>query len=112
MKHTKLTGANVEELIGVENLVWGFGLFYGGLLQIIAGLCEIKRNNMFGFTAFLSYGAFWMRYVVQIFLFTYESKPHFALKEKTLIKLMSVYPQQRFLLDCIQSLVPQTKIYL
>lgn len=60
MKHTRLTGDSVEDMSGTENLVWGFAIFYGGLLQIIAGLVEIKRNNLFGFTAFLSYGGFWM----------------------------------------------------
>ena len=60
MKHTRLTGTNSDEMVGVENLVWGFALFYGGLLQFVAGICEIKRNNIFGYTAFLSYGGFWM----------------------------------------------------
>ncbi len=60
MKHTGLTGSSREEMVGLQNLVWGFALFYGGLLQFVAGLCEIRRNNIFGFTAFLSYGGFWM----------------------------------------------------
>ena len=60
MKHTRLTGDSEGQMTGVENLVWGFAMFYGGLLQIIAGLGEIKRNNLFGYTAFLSYGGFWM----------------------------------------------------
>jgi hypothetical protein len=60
MKHTRLTGHQESDKSGVENLVWGFALFYGGLLQAIAGLCEIRRNNIFGYTAFLSYGGFWI----------------------------------------------------
>jgi len=60
MKHTRLTGNDESQHTGVENLVWGFAMFYGGLLQIIAGLGEVKRNNLFGYTAFLSYGGFWM----------------------------------------------------
>ena len=28
--------------------------------QLLAGLCEIRRNNIFGYTAFCLYGAFWM----------------------------------------------------
>eukprot|EP01083_Nonionella_stella_P083456 230793_1 len=60
MKHTRLTGGDEEDMNGTENLAWGFALFYGGLLQFVAGLCEIRRNNIFGFTAFLSYGGFWM----------------------------------------------------
>jgi succinate-acetate transporter protein len=60
MKHSELTGQTRRDKVGVENLVWGFALFYGGLLQVIAGLGEVKRNNLFGYTAFLSYGGFWM----------------------------------------------------
>jgi len=60
MKHTRLTGRTQQDMEGVEYLTWGFAIFYGGLLQIIAGLSEIKRNNIFGYTAFCSYGGFWM----------------------------------------------------
>jgi succinate-acetate transporter protein len=35
-------------------------LFYGGLAQLIAGLYEFRNNNLFGATAFVSYGAFWL----------------------------------------------------
>lgn len=35
-------------------------MFFGGLLQVIAGLVEVKRNNIFGFTAFTTYGGFWL----------------------------------------------------
>ena len=37
----------------------GMGIFYGGLMQIVAGLMAFMRNDTFGATAFLSYGAFW-----------------------------------------------------
>ena len=40
------------------------GLFYGGLAQFMAGMWEAKKNNTFGFTAFSSYGAFWMAFAV------------------------------------------------
>ena len=60
MKHTRLTGNQEGDMTGVENLTWGFAMFYGGLLQLIAGLGEVRRNNLFGYTAFLSYGGFWM----------------------------------------------------
>lgn len=35
-------------------------MFYGGLVQLLVGMWEVKRNNLFGATAFSSYGAFWM----------------------------------------------------
>jgi hypothetical protein len=61
VEHAKLAGENSpEDLLGVTNLVWGFAMFYGGLLQVIAGLGEYRRDNILGYTAFLSYGGFWM----------------------------------------------------
>ena len=60
VKHTNLGGDSPEDNKGTENLVWGYAIFFGGLLQIIAGIVEIKRNNIFGFTAFSTYGGFWL----------------------------------------------------
>jgi len=36
------------------------GLIFGGLAQFIAGLQEVKTGNNFGYSAFTSYGAFWI----------------------------------------------------
>ena len=44
---------------GVGAVLW-MGLFYGGLMQLIAGYLEYTSNNNFGFSAFTTYGAFWM----------------------------------------------------
>lgn len=41
-------------------VVLALGLFYGGLAQLLAGMWEAKKNNTFGFTAFSSYGVFWI----------------------------------------------------
>lgn len=60
IKHTGLGGDDPEDIDGVETLVLGFAMFFGGLLQIIAGLCEVRRNNVFGYTAFLLFGGLWM----------------------------------------------------
>jgi succinate-acetate transporter protein len=38
----------------------GLAAFYGGLVQLIAGLQEFKAGNTFGATAFCSYGGFWL----------------------------------------------------
>lgn len=35
-------------------------LVFGGAAQIIAGLWEFKTRNVFGATAFISYGGFWV----------------------------------------------------
>jgi len=44
------------------NVVVGMAIFCGGLAQFLAGMWEFPRGNMFGATAFSSYGAFWMSY--------------------------------------------------
>lgn len=54
------------------NLVWivvPLAFFWGGLAQFIAGLFEMRKGNTFGFTAFCSYGAFWL-FVAFFYLFT------------------------------------------
>lgn len=60
IKHTRIGGSETEDFDGVETLVLGFAMCFGGLLQIIAGLSEIRRNNIFGYTAFLLFGGLWM----------------------------------------------------
>src|SRR6266481_5453951 len=41
-------------------VVVGLALFYGGLVQLIAGIQEFRAGNTFGATAFCSYGGFWL----------------------------------------------------
>jgi succinate-acetate transporter protein len=40
----------------------GLALFYGGLIQLLAGMWEFKTGNTFGAVAFSSYGGFWMSF--------------------------------------------------
>jgi uncharacterized protein len=43
------------------DVVWiGLALFYGGLAQLLAGMWEFRNKNVFGATAFASYGGFWL----------------------------------------------------
>jgi hypothetical protein len=43
------------------DVVWvGLAFFYGGLAQLLAGMWEFRNRNVFGATAFASYGAFWL----------------------------------------------------
>jgi succinate-acetate transporter protein len=58
------------DLIAKESIgmVLPVGLFYGGLAQFLAGMWEMKKNNTFGFTAFSSFGAFWMALGIMIIL--------------------------------------------
>jgi len=41
-------------------VVIALALVYGGTAQVLAGMWEFKKNNVFGATAFTSYGAFWV----------------------------------------------------
>ncbi len=41
-------------------VVFCAALMFGGLAQMIAGYLEFKVGNNFGFSAFVSYGAFWL----------------------------------------------------
>jgi hypothetical protein len=47
---------------GGDAVVIGLALAYGGVAQFCAGMWEFKRNNVFGATAFTSYGAFWISF--------------------------------------------------
>jgi succinate-acetate transporter protein len=38
----------------------GYALAYGGAAQLLAGMWEFRNKNVFGATAFSSYGAFWI----------------------------------------------------
>jgi len=45
----------------IPDLIWvGPAIFYGGLAQFCAGMWEFRNRNVFGATAFSTYGGFWM----------------------------------------------------
>jgi succinate-acetate transporter protein len=45
----------------IPDVIWvGLALFYGGLVQLLAGMWEFRNRNVFGATAFSTYGGFWM----------------------------------------------------
>jgi hypothetical protein len=56
-------------LLSVANAKWtrgtgaewlGYAIGYGGLVQLLAGMWEFKNRNVFGATAFSTYGGFWI----------------------------------------------------
>lgn len=51
-----------------ESVVIPLAMAYGGTIQIIAGILEVKSGNTFGMTAFLSYGAFWWWFALLLIL--------------------------------------------
>jgi uncharacterized protein len=45
----------------IPDVLWvGLALFYGGLIQLLAGMWEFRNRNVFGSTAFSTYGGFWL----------------------------------------------------
>lgn len=48
--------------VRTPNIVVGLAFFYGGLVQLIAGIWEIALENTFGGTALCSYGGFWLSF--------------------------------------------------
>src|SRR6266566_9895016 len=47
-------------LIKLPFIVVGLALFYGGLVQLVAGVQAFRAGNTFAATAFCSYGGFWL----------------------------------------------------
>jgi uncharacterized protein len=55
-------------LLSAKNAGWtdgtdawlGYAFAYGGLVQLLAGMWEFRNRNVFGATAFSTYGAFWI----------------------------------------------------
>jgi succinate-acetate transporter protein len=45
----------------IPDIAWvGLALFYGGTIQLLAGMWEFRNRNVFGATAFSTYGGFWL----------------------------------------------------
>lgn len=56
-------------------MVLGLAIFYGGLVQLLAGMWAFRRGETFVAVAFCSYGGgFWLSY----FFLVYFIKPHLA----------------------------------
>ncbi|MEW5922349.1 MAG: acetate uptake transporter [Candidatus Zixiibacteriota bacterium] len=65
---TVLLNLHNAGFFGLDTMILGMGIFYGGLAQIIAGIMEWKKKNTFGTTAFTSYGLFWLTLVALLVL--------------------------------------------
>lgn len=49
-----------------EMMVLIMAIVYGGSVQVLAGMWEFKKNNVFGAVAFSSYGAFWLIFGIYV----------------------------------------------
>jgi hypothetical protein len=57
---------NTGTSASLGTLVIPLAIFWGGVGQLIAGIFEMRRGSVFGYTAFCSYGAFWLFYAFLI----------------------------------------------
>ena len=56
-----LSAANAGWMTPATGDAWlGYALAYGGLVQLLAGMWEFRNRNVFGATAFSTYGGFWI----------------------------------------------------
>ena len=68
-----LSAANANWMSAASGNAWlGYALAYGGLAQLLAGMWEFRNRNVFGATAFSTYGAFW----IGLFLWVQFVAPH------------------------------------
>lgn len=69
-------------LLSAKNANWtngtdawiGFAFAYGGLAQLLAGMWEFRNRNVFGATAFSTYGGFWIGLAVYVELVAPSAK--------------------------------------
>jgi len=70
-----LSAANANWMGAATGSAWlGYALAYGGLCQLLAGMWEFRSGNVFGATAFSTYGGFW----IGLFLWVQFVAPHAA----------------------------------
>ena len=56
-----LSAFNAHWMTSASGLAWlGYAFAYGGLGQLLAGMWEFRNRNVFGATAFSTYGGFWI----------------------------------------------------
>ena len=56
-----LSAANANWMGAATGNAWlGYAFAYGGLCQLLAGMWEFRSGNVFGATAFSTYGGFWI----------------------------------------------------
>jgi uncharacterized protein len=56
-----LSAFNAGWMTKASGLAWlGYAFAYGGLVQLLAGMWEFRNRNVFGATAFSTYGGFWI----------------------------------------------------
>ncbi|KAI9315362.1 GPR1/FUN34/yaaH family-domain-containing protein [Dichotomocladium elegans] len=76
---------------GPSNVVTGLALFYGGLVQLLAGMWEFRTGNTFGATAFSSYGAFWLSYATILIPWSGIAEAYEKAADDVLARSLTIY---------------------
>lgn len=61
---TVLLNLHNAEIMPLSVVIISMGFALGGAAQIVAGIMEFMKNNVFGATAFTAYGFFWWSLIV------------------------------------------------
>jgi len=77
-----LSAVNAGWANNTSTLAWlGYALAYGGLIQLLAGMWEFRNRNVFGSTAFSTYGGFWIGLGLWALLVAPHASAHAAQKD-------------------------------
>jgi succinate-acetate transporter protein len=71
-----LSAANAKWMNSATGNAWlGYAFAYGGLCQLLAGMWEFRNRNVFGATAFSTYGGFWIGLGLWVLLVAEHAPP-------------------------------------
>jgi uncharacterized protein len=71
-----LSAANAKWMSSATGDAWlGYAFAYGGLAQLLAGMWEFRNRNVFGATAFGTYGSFWIGLGLWVLLVARHAPP-------------------------------------
>jgi uncharacterized protein len=71
-----LSGANAGWMTHATSNAWlPYALGYGGVVQLLAGMWEFRNRNVFGATAFGTYGGFWIGLGLWVLLVAEHAPP-------------------------------------
>jgi succinate-acetate transporter protein len=72
-----LSAKNANWMNDATGSAWlGYAFAYGGLVQLLAAMWEFRNRNVFGATAFGTYGGFWIGLGLWVILVASAAPPH------------------------------------
>lgn len=102
---TLLPGSIDESFV----VAWGpYMFFVGGVLQLITGILQVFRNNIYGAVAFLAFGAFWFANGTKVILETHFSTPGTLAADLTEPDQWGAFIRSSYVLAFVIALLKQT----